>query len=215
MVHRFLYWVYERLTLSSHPEPADLIFVLAGKMERKRYGLGLYDAGLAKGLLLSVGRFEVSKMDTLHLPFVEELIAKRNETPPEQRHFFVEMDQHGTQIALPMLLRWNTYGEALGLKEYFGDELPKKIIIVSTDIHLRRIALTLRRVFLGSGVQFRYCPVPQPQSSVSKDLWWTRREDRRYVISEMVKLSSYQAILLLPDSIIRCCMGLNSSASTQ
>jgi hypothetical protein len=177
-------------------------------MERKRYGLGLYDAGVAKGLLLSVGRFEVSKMHALHVPFIEELIAKRNETPPEHRHFFVEIDQHGVRIARPMLLRWNTYGEVLGLREYLGDEPVKKIIVVSTDIHLRRTAIALRHVFAGSGVQFRYCPVPQPQSSVSKNRWWTRLEDSRYVISEMVKLIGYQAILLLPESMIRRCMGL-------
>jgi hypothetical protein len=107
-----------------------------------------------------------------------------------------------------MLLRWNTYCEVLGLREHLGDGPVKKVIVVSTDIHLRRTALALRRVFAGSGVQFRYCPVPQPQSSVSKNRWWTRREDSRYVISEMVKLIGYQAILLLPDSMLRRCMRL-------
>ena len=57
-----LYWLYERLTRNDDPAPADLIFVLAGKMERKRYGLELYRARSAKRLILSVGRFEVSKL---------------------------------------------------------------------------------------------------------------------------------------------------------
>lgn len=48
-----LRYLYESLTLSDPPTPADLIFVLAGKMERKQYGIeliGLYPAGLARRL---------------------------------------------------------------------------------------------------------------------------------------------------------------------
>ncbi len=62
-------WLYNRLTKKDALAPADLIFVLAGKMERKHYGLELYRAGFAKQLLLSVGRFEVSKMSGLSIHF--------------------------------------------------------------------------------------------------------------------------------------------------
>ena len=87
--HALLLRLYERLTLRDAPTPADLIFVMAGRMERKQYGLELYRAGLAPRLVLSVGRFEVSKMYKVDLEhtLVEELIALRNKTRPEQRHF--------------------------------------------------------------------------------------------------------------------------------
>lgn len=42
--------------------PAHLIYATAGKMERKDYGLELYQVGLLPRLVLGVGRFEVSKM---------------------------------------------------------------------------------------------------------------------------------------------------------
>ena len=47
------------------PTPADVIFVLAGRHERKRHGLQLFRDGLATRLILSLGRFEVRKMGSL------------------------------------------------------------------------------------------------------------------------------------------------------
>lgn len=210
LVHHFLHWLSNRLTLDDLPAPADLIFVFAGKMERKAYGLGLYRSGIAGRLLLSVGRFEVSKMQALRLPFFGELISKRDATPPDQRHFFCELDGQGTHIRIPRLQVWNTYGEALGLRDYLAATPTKRVIVVSTDIHLRRIALIFRKVFRGSGIVFLYCPVSQAQTSVAKGRWWTRREGRRYVISETVKLIVYRAIFLLPESVIRSLMMLRN-----
>ena len=56
---------YESLTREDEVRPADLIFVIAGAMERKQYGLDLFRAGVSPKLLLSVGRFEVRKMRRL------------------------------------------------------------------------------------------------------------------------------------------------------
>jgi len=203
-----LLWLYERLTRVDAPRPADLIFVLAGRMERKQYGLELYRAGFADRLLLSVGRFEVSKMPRLSFDHAAELIAERDRTAPEQRHFFCDIDARRTVIHKPALRRWNTYGEALGLREHLSHEAVTRIIVVSTDIHLRRVALAFDQVFRGSAVEFQYCPVLASQSSVWKEGWWTRPADRKYVISETVKLAAYRAILLMPEFMIRHCMGL-------
>jgi uncharacterized SAM-binding protein YcdF (DUF218 family) len=203
-----LEWLYNRLTKKDAPCPADLIFVLAGKMERKRYGLELYRAGFAKRLLVSVGRFEVSKMSGLPIPSTAELIAKRDRTSPEKRHFFCQIDEHQTRIFNPNLRRWNTYGEVLALRDHLADKLPSRLIVVSTDVHLRRVALVFEKVFRDSAVEFQYCSVPHQQSSLSKDRWWTRPDDRNYVIRETIKLVGYRFILLLPGFAVRWCMRL-------
>ena len=57
--------LYESVICNDAPMPADLIFVMAGRMERKIYGLELYRAGIAPKLVLSIGRYEVSKMRSL------------------------------------------------------------------------------------------------------------------------------------------------------
>src|ERR1035441_3224688 len=63
--HSCLHRLYRCLTWNDSVEAVDLIFVMAGRMERKQYGLELYRAGIAPRLILSVGRFEVSKMSRL------------------------------------------------------------------------------------------------------------------------------------------------------
>ena len=198
-----LQWLYERLARTDTAQKADLIFVLAGRMERKHYGLDLYRAGLAPRLLLSVGRFEVSKMAALPCDFSTELIAQRNRTAPERRHFFCDLSPSATRISTVDLPRWSTYGEALGLREYLAGDPARKVILVSTDIHLRRIALAFEKVFANSAVSFQYCPVPAALSSLGKNRWWTRRADRNYVMRETWKFAGYRVILLLPHLFVR------------
>ena len=185
----WLYGLHEYLTLNDAPGPADLIFVLAGRMDRKLYGLELYRAGVAPRLLLSIGRFEVSKMATVDFEGAGDLIAQRNDLPPDQRHFFCEMNTTGHQIEHPQLPRWNTYGEILGLRGYLGRQMPGRMIVISSDVHMRRVALTVAKVFHGIPLDARYCAVPT--------------DDRRYLLKEAIKLAAYWVILLLPSALIR------------
>src|SRR5258708_1146722 len=101
-----LLWLFEGLTRSDSVQPVDLIFVMAGQMERKPYGLELYRAGLAPQLVLSTGRFEVSRMRTLGLERNDELIALRDRIQPHERHFFVTLDAAGVHIEQLTLPRW-------------------------------------------------------------------------------------------------------------
>jgi hypothetical protein len=202
--------LYESLTLSDRATPADLIYVMAGKMERKDYGLELYQAGLSPRLVLGVGRFEVSKMYRVALEHavVEELIANRDKTPPDERHFFVKLDPSGVSIEKRLLRRWSTYGEILDLGDWLKTENVRRVMVISTDVHLRRVALTCTRVFRGTPVEFLYCPVPPRFGSPKKDGWWTRPVDRQFAIKELIKLMGYWMILSLPASASRRLMRL-------
>lgn len=200
--------LYTRLTRQDPPHASDLIFVLAGRMDRKRYGIELYREGYAPRLLLSVGRFEVSKMGTVDFPGTEELIARRDRIPAGERHFFCEMNAGGLGIATPRLPEWNTYGEMVGLREYLRHDMPRRVTFVSTDVHLRRVALTFERVFDGLDVAARYCPVPPSFGAFRREEWWTHPADRRYVLMETIKLAGYGAILRLPEPMIRRIMRL-------
>lgn len=198
--------LYDRLTLRDAPRPADLIFVLAGRMERKQYGLELYRAGFAPRLLLSIGRYEVSKMGSVDFAGLDELLALRDRTAPAERHFFCEMSASGMRIEAARLSPWNTYGEVAALREYLKPDQPRRLILVSTDLHLRRVACTFARVFRETPVEAYYCPAGA--SSVRKEEWWARPVDRGYVFRESVKLAAYQAILQLPDEITQRIMRL-------
>lgn len=96
--HSPLLTLYESLTLTDQVQSVELIAVMAGRMERKQYGLDLLRAGLTPHLLLSVGRFEVSKIKCLELPCFEELLRLRDKTRPDERHFFVNLDRSGARV---------------------------------------------------------------------------------------------------------------------
>lgn len=191
--------LYDSLTLNDAVQPADLIFVMAGRMERKRYGIELYRNGIAPRLVLSVGRFEVSKMSVLGLERLDELKTFRDRTPPGQRHFFVEMRAGRVCIEIADLPIWNTYGEVFGLRRLLEREAARKVIIVSTDVHLRRVSLSIRKVLSDLPVQIAYCPVPYQLAPVKRDHW--------FVVMEAIKLAGYRLILRLPASGVRWLMG--------
>ena len=201
--HSPLLTLYESLTLTDQVQSVDLIVVMAGRMERKQYGLDLLRAGLTPHLLLSVGRFEVSKMKCLELPCFEELLRLRDKTRPDERHFFVNLDRSGARVHKVKIARWNTYGEALAIHDYLKDSEVRRVMIVSTDIHLRRVEFTFRKVLQDIPVEVVYCPVPSTLSSVTEDCWWTRADDRRYVLNEIVKLAGYKVILSMPAPVVR------------
>ena len=201
--------LYESLTVNDTLGPADLIFVMAGRPERKQYGLELYRTGIAPRLVLSIGRFEVSRMHTLGLEGIGELVAVRDQTPPDERHFFVTVDSTGIRIEKARLRTWNTYGEVLGLRHWLEKERRLRVMVVSTDVHLRRVAFTAGRVFRGTEPEFCYAAVPPRLAHVKKEVWWTRPTDRRFVMKEMVKLAGYRVILSAPGWILRRLMRLN------
>jgi hypothetical protein len=86
--------------------------------------------------------------------------------------------------------------------------MPRGVIFVSTDVHLRRIAVTVDKVFHGVPLEVRYCPVPAKYNSLKEDHWWMRAEDRTYVLKETVKLAAYRVILSMPERMIRRIMRL-------
>jgi hypothetical protein len=201
-------WLYGRLTRNDPPRPVDLIFVFAGRMERKEYGLKIYRAGLASRLLLSVGRFEVSKMRAIGFEKADELIAYRDRIPACERHFFCEISASSVRVDAIRLPQWNTYGELEALREIFRNGTPLSVMFLSTDIHMRRVAMAFERVFRGVPLQACFCAVPPACSSLHRQEWWTRSRDRRAVLLETAKLAAYRAILILPAPLVRRIMRL-------
>ena len=105
------------------------------------------------------------------------------------------------------LVRWGTHGETVAFRDSIKNRNVRRVMVVSTDIHMRRVALTFSSVFRHAEIQILYCAVPSALSSVQKDHWWTRSADRRYVIRELIKLAGYSVILSFPDWLVRQVMG--------
>lgn len=171
--------------------PCDLIFVLAGVMDRKFYGLELFRQGLAPRLILSVGRSEVRQTAAILIDG-PELINLRDRTPPEERHFWVDFEGQKTTISLARLERIGTFEELKGIAAYLASQPPASVALVSTSIHLRRIRFCCSRIPFFAERKVPLWAVPEEQSSYKRNAWWKRRADGLYMISEYLKLVGYR-----------------------
>ena len=181
------------LTLTDLVQPVDVIVVLAGRMDRKLYGLELYNSRIAPRLALSVGRFEVSRMRSFGLERYDDLVALRDATPPEERHFLMVLGESGTHIQKLRLPRWSTYGEALGLRVFVQNQGVRRVMVVSTGIHLKRTALAFKAAFRGTDFEFIYCPVPARAQ--------LRQPGFGYIAQEYFKTIGYALFLALPPRL--------------
>jgi uncharacterized SAM-binding protein YcdF (DUF218 family) len=153
-------------------------------------------------------------MSQLNLECIDELKSLRDGTQPGERHFFVSMVGSGFRLEKTKLQRSSTYGEALAFRRLLEHEVARKVMVISTDVHLRRVALTFAAVFRGTPIQFSYCPVPVRLSRMAKYDWWRRSIDRGFVISEMIKLVGYRMALSTPEWASRRLMRLTGWGRT-
>jgi hypothetical protein len=178
--------------LSIHDAPAssDLIFVLAGRPERKPYGWELFQSELAPRLILSVGRYEVREtaVNPVEIP---ELLSLREKTPPSQRHFWIDFRGRSRSVSLAGLKETNTFWEMYALAEYLGPNFSGRIAIVSTSIHLRRVRFCCRKIAAFAQSPLLFLPVPEGESCFQRDGWWKHADQCSYLLAEYMKLAGY------------------------
>ena len=179
------------LSSDEAPHISDLIFVLAGKPERKTFGLELFGEGFAPRIILSVGRFEVRQVARLGLGGdfgLRELAAR---TPAAQRHFFLDLAPDSRRAGLAGVRRSGTYEELSWLAAYLSPGAIASLTIVSTSIHLRRVKWCCERIPGLRDRTIRYVPVPDALSSFRCEEWWMRPDHWSYLVSEYAKLAVY------------------------
>jgi hypothetical protein len=178
------------LALDDSPSQSDLIFVLAGRPERKAYGLQLFQQGIASRLVLSVGRFEVRKMDAFGFQDLNmrEMVKHM---APEDRHFFIEISDGSRTVTPARIKRVGTFGELTALATSISDRQIKRLTLISTSVHLRRVRLCCRRISGLRRLEISYVPVPEESSSFQRDRWWKKLDQWSYIGSEYIKLLAY------------------------
>lgn len=181
------------LVLDNPITPCDLIFVLAGLPERKSYGLKLFQQSVAPRLVLSVSRFDVRHTVPL-LTEGAELIALRDATPADERHFWIDFASGRRLISRAAVKRTGTYGELDAIAAYLASQSLARIALVSTSIHLRRVRFCCSRIPYFQGKQIYFWAVPDEMSSFQRSGWWKSRADWLYLVSEYAKLVGYRLI---------------------
>jgi hypothetical protein len=182
--------LWNSLTVNDNLSHPDVIFVLAGLQERKVFGLELFRKGFAPRLILSVGRFEVRKMDQLGFRDLN-LRALTASLPPAQRHFFIDLSSGVRRVSAAGVLRVGTFGELSALAAYLREPKIRSVTLISTSIHLRRVRWCCRRIAGFRDIQLTYLPVPEVLSSFRRQNWWNRPDHWAYVTAEFTKLLAY------------------------
>jgi uncharacterized SAM-binding protein YcdF (DUF218 family) len=176
------------------PVPSDAIFVLAGRPERKRYGLELFQRGLAPVLILSVGRFEWRRFPEVGLPDDGGLTRLVGETYYRRRHFFVTVGPDGASARFVPAHFLGTRREALGLADEIRAKGYRSVLVVSTSVHIRRTRLALKRALGDLPVRVAYTAVPESESGIRRDSWSRSAAGWSYVSSELLKLALYRVL---------------------
>ena len=163
---------------------SDLIFVMAGRLVRKRFALELFRGGLAPRILFSVARFEVRRFKELPLPVTFDLLPIALPVPAAERHFFVGFGGGEPEVERIRVRRFGTLREIEGLSEYLSrhGEI-RSVIVVTSAVHVRRVRLCCQ-VLLPREILVRFVAVPRRRGRtldeaggvVDGEGRWTSRE---------------------------------------
>jgi uncharacterized SAM-binding protein YcdF (DUF218 family) len=172
--HRTVLGAAGRFLVSTDtPEPADLIFMLAGHVYTRPAGVAtLYHQGLAPLVVL-----------------VQERPGENSSlsTAPESLAL-IEAGVPGERIQVLPFRRGakSTRDEARALAAFAWDKRPERVIVVTSSYHTRRARMLMLRELHGSGIRVQMVAAPEPLDSVQ---WWTSPGGRRQHLKEWIKLT--------------------------
>jgi hypothetical protein len=170
-------------------QSADLIFVLAGRENRKEYGLELFRQGLASSVLFSVARYEIRRFSQLSLPVPVDLLKVALDVPPPERHFFVLIEGQRVQVEHVRPGRFGTLTEIEALAHWLEDHAQiDSLLIISSETHLCRIRICCQSLL---SPRLRIALIAAPDISSEK----RKFESLTAVLVERMKLLLYWAIL--------------------
>ena len=165
-------------------QKADAIFVLAGTVaERPLEAADLYESGYAPLILVTRDAPEPALIAAgtrgASLPQRYELNRER----------LLKLGVPPTALIVPDRVHDNTASEMETLREVAVKRGWKRVIVVSSTYHLRRVAIACRRQLRDTDIEVvlrgtRYDPAVPGR-------WWTRRSDIRWVVSEVPKVLAY------------------------
>ena len=168
--------------------------MLAGRECRKHYGLRLLREGWAPTLLLSVGRFEIRRFANLELPSPSlDLLAIASPTPPEGRHYFVEIRSGVIQANRIERGRLGTMSEMSALAAWLqAHPAVRSVMVVSSGFHLRRVRMCCGER-LPEGPRWTFVAVPE-ETEYLRERWWRDLAARKLLFSEVLKIAIYRLL---------------------
>jgi uncharacterized SAM-binding protein YcdF (DUF218 family) len=163
---------------------ADAIFLFAGShAERPLEAVDLYKGGYAPIIVLTRPSEE---------PAVE-LLARRGIILPTSfslmRDVLQKLGIPDQAIVVPARIHDNTAQEAQSLRALAVARGWRRVILVSSKYHLRRVRMASTRALRGTGVKIVLRASRYDQSTPGQ--WWQHRSDLRQILWEVPKLIGY------------------------
>ena len=176
--------VYNYLDIGKSPRPADCLYVLSGNQKRDAYGIRMWRYGYARQLILRTVRSEWPNLAEHKLETVSRLESLLKQMPADEDCFLVHVDHQQTFCAPIGAGRIKIRSEARALAEHLRDRPVRSLLVVSSPIHLRRVAHFFRRAFRKAGVHLAFVAVPENPSlsspSIQAEIWM---EFGKYLLS--------------------------------
>lgn len=194
MMESLLCQIYDYLNIGTAPQKADCIFVLAGRQERKIFGIQLWQQAYAPEVILSVARFEWRKFYHLGLSADGGLKAMVDQTPPIRRHFFVRTNGKDASCQWVQPGWFGTWREARALAAFLKNDPVQSLMVISDAVHLRRVAVAFRRAFRRRQLKLTFVAVASESQPAKRHSWWRESESRGYVLKEFIKYLAYRTI---------------------
>jgi uncharacterized SAM-binding protein YcdF (DUF218 family) len=169
------------------PEPADIIFVLAGGVTADRWleAYDLWREERAPAILLSRGYMDRAGHELrrrgVHVPdeaeIARDVMVRHLAVPPSAVSLLdVEVD--------------NTADEAQAMGRAALERGWRRVIVVTSLPHTRRTALAMKRALEGSGITVQVRG--SRYDGFSPWGWWRTRSGTRWVMAELPKLIAYR-----------------------
>ena len=157
------------LSPADQPCHMDLIFVLAGGMNRKVYALELFRQQLAPKILFSVARFEIRRFSKMSLPIALNLLKLAQDVPPPERHYFVLFEEQRVSVSHVCPKRFGTFTEIASLAQWLrGNPQVRSLLIISNSTHLRRIRMCCQTL-MGRNIEVKFVAAPPSAPSESQE----------------------------------------------
>jgi uncharacterized SAM-binding protein YcdF (DUF218 family) len=165
-------------------QPADAIFVFAGTVaERPLEAAELYRSGLAPRIVITRATIEQATFEVqqrgVRIPTEHEI----------NREVLSQLGIPESALVTPTFIHDNTGEEARTLRELALAHHWRRVIVVSSKYHLRRVAFATRRQLRGTEVEILARGSRYDRADPAR--WWTRRSDIRSLMSEVPKVIAY------------------------
>jgi len=166
-------------------QKADAVFVFAGRyIERPLEAADLFREGYAPRIVIT------RDLGDVPVP----VLARRGIDLPTHVEITTRMLQElgvpSEAVIRPVRIHDHTSEEAETLRQLALQYRWRRVILVSSKYHLRRVALAASRAMRGTGVQLVLRATRYDDSIPAQ--WWTRRADIRWVLSELPKYIAYR-----------------------